>query len=770
WLNQLRIVGRPSTFPSNMPGESDARGRGNGGRATGRGRRGQHRKKGNQIRRNSNHQPNLQPMKKILLLHGNRQSGDILLGRMDRLKKSLSRDLELDVIAPGAPHPFSDDDDVDDEDNSSATDKWKRTWWHRDGNTYSGLEESVRTLDKLWNDEGHEFVAIAGFSQGSRLAHIIAILHTITKGHAFRGLKFVMHFSGYGDRPRPDNFHSLLHSEWRSSISSSILEKVNDSSNDYNFDDVRVDQPSIHVMGQSDQLIPIQSSEALLRWYVEPVVYVHPGSHFVPAKKHDVERYVQFIKRALNMSAAPRPNQSTTALDEGESLEKDSSNTSRNNSVVPDEEHAQAQIDEVTALSQIFFSEFALLSKSDPVNPETYDPDDYSSDNMIYEHPIKFSILVNSQEMLDDSEEQQWPPKCLKLGVQYPAGYPDTSPQISLIHEMSYLQFNMQASETLLRVIRKSTEDELGMPCVMGMVYAARDFFQGGGLSCTTNNSLPVGKNEPSNDDAAQTIENQTSSPCLRPSNSTRIKECNDLGLQIASAMLGLAQPGNGGEMAEVDGAVTVGKGGRWHYTIGLVGKPSAGKSTFFNAATAFARQRGEGGIGTQCEDEDIFLGGASMAPHPFTTIDPNIGYCLIPAPAGCPEDEKGAREILRDCGLTLGSSHGRNSRGRRYIPACLKDVAGLVPGAYQGRGRGNKFLDDLTDADVLVHIVDASGSSDAEGNKSSDLKHPLGDLEWVRSELVEWVYFNLSSKWEGIVRRGRQKVSTEDATKCVQR
>lgn len=45
-----------------------------------------------------------------------------------------------------------------------------------------------------------------------------------------------------------------------------------------------------------------------------------------------------------------------------------------------------------------------------------------------------------------------------------------------------------------------------------------------------------------------------------------------------------------------------------------------------------------------------------------------------------------------------------------------IKDVAGLVPGAYQGRGKGNAFLNDLCDADVLIHVLDASGCSDKEG------------------------------------------------------
>ena len=168
------------------------------------------------------------------------------------------------------------------------------------------------------------------------------------------------------------------------------------------------------------------------------------------------------------------------------------------------------------------------------------------------------------------------------------------------------------------------------------------------------------------------------------------------------------------------------------------VGKPSAGKSTFFNvsdvspiitaayrltmvvllhcktqAATAFARQRGDGGGAIQCgegdsdDDSGMVLGGASMGAIPFTTIDANIGVCLIPAPSGvCPEDCQKCASSMKQCGLLLGSSHGRDSKGRRLVPVCLKDVAGLVPGAYQGRGRGNRFLDDLTDADVLVHIV----------------------------------------------------------------
>lgn len=139
--------------------------------------------------------------------------------------------------------------------------------------------------------------------------------------------------------------------------------------------------------------------------------------------------------------------------------------------------------------------------------------------------------------------------------------------------------------------------------------------------------------------------------------------------------------------------------------------------------------------------DDDKVLGGAAMAPHPFTTIDANIGYCYVPVFGSCPEDElEEGLEFLNNKGIAIGSSHGRVD-GKRLLPVVLKDVAGLVPGAYEGRGKGNKFLDDLTDADVLIHVVDASGKADAEGNQVCEsISNPINDLEWIRNEIVAWV------------------------------
>jgi hypothetical protein len=99
---------------------------------------------------------------------------------------------------------------------------------------------------------------------------------------------------------------------------------------------------------------------------------------------------------------------------------------------------------------------------------------------------------------------------------------------------------------------------------------------------------------------------------------------------------------------------------GVWKYTVGLVGKPSAGKSTFFNAATHAALRGLEG--------QKM----AEVAAHPFTTIEPNVGPGWFAGPS-----DTGTSDWERD----RSSCHGRDESGRRLLPVMIKDVAGLVPG-----------------------------------------------------------------------------------------
>ncbi len=140
---------------------------------------------------------------------------------------------------------------------------------------------------------------------------------------------------------------------------------------------------------------------------------------------------------------------------------------------------------------------------------------------------------------------------------------------------------------------------------------------------------------------------------------------------------------------------------------IGLVGKPSAGKSTFFKALT---------------------LINVKIASYPFTTIEPNRGVAFVKAK--CPHSEIGKQCNPNNSGC---------DNGTRLIPVKILDVAGLVPGAHLGRGRGNKFLDDLRQANALIHIVDMSGNTDENGLPAE--KHdPLEDIKWLEEEIELWI------------------------------
>ncbi|KAK9473943.1 P-loop containing nucleoside triphosphate hydrolase protein [Dipodascopsis tothii] len=163
---------------------------------------------------------------------------------------------------------------------------------------------------------------------------------------------------------------------------------------------------------------------------------------------------------------------------------------------------------------------------------------------------------------------------------------------------------------------------------------------------------------------------------------------------------------------------------------IGLVGKPSSGKSTLLNSLTDATAKTGA---------------------FPFTTIDPNkaTGYLQI----DCACARFGKQDLCRP-------NYGSCKDGKRYVPIMLLDVAGLVPGAHEGRGLGNKFLDDLRHADALIHVVDSSGTTDAEGKATAGYDS-LQDVEWLRSEILRWIEGNLKVKWGGIKRRHVSTKST---------
>jgi len=91
---------------------------------------------------------------------------------------------------------------------------------------------------------------------------------------------------------------------------------------------------------------------------------------------------------------------------------------------------------------------------------------------------------------------------------------------------------------------------------------------------------------------------------------------------------------------------------------------------------------------------------------------------------------------------------------GVRLIPVELVDTAGLVPDAWQGRGLGNQFLDEIRRADALVHVVDASGSTDLEGRMLRPGTHdPCEDVRFLEKEMTMWLAQILKKDWQRIAR-----------------
>jgi ribosome-binding ATPase YchF (GTP1/OBG family) len=140
---------------------------------------------------------------------------------------------------------------------------------------------------------------------------------------------------------------------------------------------------------------------------------------------------------------------------------------------------------------------------------------------------------------------------------------------------------------------------------------------------------------------------------------------------------------------------------------IGIIGAPNKGKSTLFSALTM----------------HDV-----PIANRPFTTINPNLGVTYVSV-------ECAEKKLKVRC-------NPKNSTcvdGVRQIPINVVDVAGLVEGAHEGKGMGNKFLNDLATADAFILVVDGSGETDPEGNPCGGCD-PAKDVAIVSRELEEWI------------------------------
>ena len=160
---------------------------------------------------------------------------------------------------------------------------------------------------------------------------------------------------------------------------------------------------------------------------------------------------------------------------------------------------------------------------------------------------------------------------------------------------------------------------------------------------------------------------------------------------------------------------------------IGLIGKTNTGKTTFFNAATLLH---------------------AEVSTYPFTTKRPNTGAAYVQTVCVC-----------KELGLQDRPRNSRCIDGWRFIPVELIDLPGLIRGSWRGKGLGTQFLSVASQADALLHVVDASGSVDAEGKLTRPGQgNPVVDVYDIEEELTRW--------FTKIVEKGISRVARQASEK----
>ena len=156
---------------------------------------------------------------------------------------------------------------------------------------------------------------------------------------------------------------------------------------------------------------------------------------------------------------------------------------------------------------------------------------------------------------------------------------------------------------------------------------------------------------------------------------------------------------------------------------VGVVGKTGVGKSTFFSAVTLIP---------------------VAIASRPFTTVKPNRGVGYLRTPCVCKEFDVEDQPVNSAC-----------VKGVRLIPVEIVDCAGLIPGAWMGRGLGNQFLDEIRKADALIHVVDAAGATDEEGRPCKPgTRDPLKDVEFLDYEIAMWLTQIMKRDWRTIAQK----------------
>ncbi|KPA84946.1 hypothetical protein ABB37_01388 [Leptomonas pyrrhocoris] len=681
---------------------------------------------------------------RVLCLHGAQQTKDIFQNQLSRLQDDLADVAELEFL--DAPHVLPL---ITAEDDTPT-----RSWCSADGKEdYSAGDTLVRTaMQPAGPGTKLACTVMLGFSQGALMIYRYLKLHSDDvavqgqlRGVVVAGAPDPRRVFGPGRNRRAALFDD-------SDASRTFFGSL----------------PCLHIIGKKDSIVSPEESAAFAQVCSDASrILYHEHAHSLPTLKE-----VRSAVRGVCVTAAMTSVEAAEARD--------------------------AREDELEMIRSMY-DDAAVVERGS-------------------ETLVRLPLLTDAESLLASSSSAA---ACaldpssvhglerIKLCLHVPPSYPFMLPTVDVVDGPRWhsVKFERWAAEMVVRVSAYA-EDELGLGTALLLptyLYAAEaaqeklevlvEVFSEG---ANGGSGRRDGEGEGGDGDAAP------ASPWAAEDETSREVFIAEAEAQAARLLMqearrsreshggggGLtAEEGDGSTAAERDAAATEAAeaesfgdagmpnagGGSCTLTIGLIGKPSAGKSTFFNAVT----------------DPQEEASAARVAAFPFTTIEPNIGAGLAPlfcpcaafaqpalkagataasttdsttttaAAASSATSAVSASQILTSsltcgtCDATYGHVRALGNGSFRRHPVKVKDVAGLVQGAYQGKGKGNQFLNDLCDADVLVHVVDGAAATEADGTACAPGKgSALEDITWVRSEVHSWIYDNLRAKWYSLVRQ----------------
>lgn len=666
---------------------------------------------------------------RVLCLHGAQQTKEIFQNQLSRLQDDLADIAELQFL--DAPHvlPLI----------TAKDDTPTRSWCSTDGNDdYSAGDALVsQAMQPAGPGTKLACTVMLGFSQGALM------IYRYLKQHS-NDAAVQEQLRGVVVAGAPDPRRVFGRDDWKGRKTVDVSDRCSSSTPLFG------DFPCLHIIGRKDTVVSPEESASFAQICssASRILY-HEHAHSIPALKE--------------VRAAVRGICVTAAMTSAEAAEA--------------REAREAELEMIRSM----YEDDAVVERGS----ETH---------------VRLSLLPDAESLLAASSSaaacaldapSMHAVERIKLCLRVPLSYPSILPTVEIVDGPAWhsVKFERWAADMVVRVSAYMA-DELGLGTAMLLptyLYAAEVAQEQVAVLVEVLSEGASGGRRDAEDDEGSV---ETAGPWAAEDEMSResfIAEAEAKAAQLLMQESRRSREGHGAaaaadedddaagaagdaaaaaaEAARADGDAGQSNtgGGSCTLTIGLIGKPSAGKSTFFNAVT-------------DPQEEAL---AARVAAFPFTTIEPNVGAGLAPLFCPCatfaqtavltataasgssPASAVSASQALTSsltcetCDATYGHVCALGSGCFRRHPVKVKDVAGLVQGAYQGKGKGNQFLNDLCDADVLVHVVDGAAATEADGTACVPGQgSALEDITWVRSEVHSWIYDNLRAKWHGLVRQ----------------